>query len=171
MCGPWHVASQPACIRYDCCWLNVFVTRGGHGSLPHSLPPRPQTAVANSAPYASGGSLWTTASRAVSQLISDLVYDADGDPVSVTRVGSPTYGTASFNATHITYQPDASKIPVTGAMDPVTYSVTDGFHPAVTAMVTVTISEPIWINILSDADACSWSRLEQRPCKRPTNNR
>lgn len=70
-----------------------------------------------------------------------MVVDADDDPISVTRVGTPLYGTASYNATHITYRPDPRKVPATGAEDPFTYSVTDGVNPAVNAMLTVDIGE------------------------------
>ncbi|MEY4385087.1 MAG: hypothetical protein RLY20_370 [Verrucomicrobiota bacterium] len=67
--------------------------------------------------------------------------DADGDALTVSAVGTPTTGTAGFNATSVTYNATGSVGTNTFA-----YVVTDALGAAGTNTVTVIVSDPMGFN-------------------------
>ncbi|MCE9560704.1 MAG: cellulose binding domain-containing protein [Planctomycetes bacterium] len=107
----------------------VLATNGG----PLSPPPPP----ANRPPVAVNDAVHTDPSTAarVSVLANDT--DPDGDPISVTAVGTAAHGTVVRNTDGtITYTPTTG---YTG-LDTFTYSISDGRGGTASGSVTVTIS-------------------------------
>ena len=79
----------------------------------------------------------TAEDTAVSIAVLANDTDPDGDPLTVTGVGTPAHGSAVVNANGtITYTPAAN---YTGA-DSFTYTISDGQGGSATATVSVTVT-------------------------------
>ncbi len=63
--------------------------------------------------------------------------DADGDPLSVIGVGTPTFGTVTFTATSVTFTPGN-----TYGSSSFTYTISDGSGGTATATVTIAVINP-----------------------------
>ncbi len=67
-------------------------------------------------------------------------YDQDGDPLTVTAVGTPSAGTAVINAgTTITYTPTSG---TTATTDSFSYTISDGHGGTLTATLYVFLTDP-----------------------------
>lgn len=64
--------------------------------------------------------------------------DADGDPLTVSAIGTPLHGAATTDGQTITYTPNLSFVGV----DSFTYTILDGRGGAATATVTITVNGP-----------------------------
>jgi len=62
--------------------------------------------------------------------------DIDGDTITITNVGTPTSGTATFSGSNVIYTPNAGFV----GTDTFTYTINDGNGHPVTANVTVTVT-------------------------------
>lgn len=98
-------------------------------------PPPPPT---NRAPVANGDSATTNEDTAVSISVTVNDSDPDGDPLTITAVGSPTSGTAVLEpgGTTIRFTP-APNASGSASFD---YTIADGRGGTATAAVTVTIN-------------------------------
>lgn len=89
----------------------------------------------NDFPVANNDSAATaTGSTVINVLNNDS--DVDGDPLSITSVGTPAHGSATSNGSTVTYTPNVG---YTG-QDSFTYTISDGQGGSATAQVLITVS-------------------------------
>ncbi len=95
----------------------------------------------NAAPYAAPDSAEVQAGQSVTIAVLANDSDPEGDPLSITAVGSPAHGTAVLNADNtITYTPAAGwPAPGDPNSDSFTYTITDGQFNYAVGTVTITV--------------------------------
>ncbi len=102
--------------------------------------------VANQPPAAQDDSASTTQGSTVTVPVLDNDSDDDGDPLTVSTVGSATHGQVGADGTNVHYTPDAGFL----GNDSFTYTISDGRGGSATATVTVMVTAATRITIVLD---------------------
>lgn len=90
----------------------------------------------NRPPVAQNDSASTAVATSVAIAVLANDSDPDGNPLTITTVGSAQHGTATLTGSNISYLPSAGYV----GTDTFTYTVSDGQGGSATATVTVTIN-------------------------------
>ena len=121
-----------------------YTVSDGHGGTATATVSVTVTAV-NDNPVAVNDTATTDEDTAVGVTVLTNDTDVDGDTLTVTNAGGATKGSVTFNASGVTYTPDANA----NGTDSFNYTVSDGHGGTATATVTVTI------NAVNDAPSIS----------------
>ena len=112
-----------------------YTVSDGHGGTSTATV---SVQLADRAPYANSDYV-TAHSAAVTIALLATDSDPDGDPLTVTAVGTPTSGTAVLNADNtVTYTPNSG---TTASSDRFSYTVADGYGGTSTATVYVQLAD------------------------------
>jgi hypothetical protein len=123
----WGFSPQPATV------VGTFALRRPVFGAGQSLPDTP-----NTPPVAVDDAVATGRDQPVTINVLANDSDADGDPLTVSAIGTPLHGTATTDGQTIIYTPTPSFVGV----DSFTYTILDGRGGAATATVTITVSGP-----------------------------
>lgn len=103
--------------------------------LTSTIPDRPPVANNDTATANAGG-----ASVTIPVLNNDS--DPDGDPLTITQVGTPSKGSVQISGGNLVYSATWHQ---QGA-DSFSYTISDGRGKTASATVTVTVNAPVWAN-------------------------
>jgi subtilisin len=113
-------------------------------------PPPPPPPPTNHAPTASDDTTTTAFNTAVTVNVLKNDSDPDGDPLTISAIGTPANGTAALSGTNIRYTPTAGF----QGTDSFSYTVDDGRGATASAIVAVTVQPPPSVHV-GDIDAFS----------------
>jgi hypothetical protein len=123
----WAFSPQPATV------VGTFALRRPVFGAAQSNPDDP-----NTPPVAVDDAVATPRDQPVTINVLANDSDADGDPLTVSAIGTPLHGSATTDGQTIIYTPNPSFVGV----DSFTYTILDGRGGAATATVTITVSGP-----------------------------
>lgn len=113
-----------------------------NGNGAHKCNPSLLDAGANTKPTAYNFGASTNANTPAVIGIEYLASDRDGDPLAIVRLGTPKYGNVTKNSTHVIYKPMAALVPVVGAKDAFSFTVTDNItEGGASAVIEIMLSE------------------------------
>jgi hypothetical protein len=123
----WGFSPQPATV------VGTFALRRPVFGAGQSNPGDP-----NTAPIAVDDAVATPRDQPVTINVLANDSDANGDPLTISAIGTPLHGAATTDGQTVTYTPNPNFVGV----DTFTYTILDGRGGAATATVTVTVSGP-----------------------------
>lgn len=114
------------------------VTVLGAFTLQRTVFPTGAPDTSNKAPDTVADSATTTPGAAITINVLANDTDVDGDPLTITSVSKPQFGTATTNGQNVTYTPNAGF----AGQDSFSYFVSDGHGNTTAGSVTVTVNGP-----------------------------
>ncbi len=114
----------------------TYTISDGHGGIDTATVSITITPV-NDAPVATNDTAIVTEDSTGNQInVLTNDFDIDGDPISITGVTQPTYGTATYTISNVFYTPNLNY----NGIDSFTYTIIDGYGGSDTATVTITVT-------------------------------
>ncbi|MBX3700927.1 MAG: tandem-95 repeat protein [Dokdonella sp.] len=131
-----------------------YTISDGHGGSATAFVTVTVTAFVNTPPVAVDDAANATNGASVTIYVLANDYDPDGDPLTITAVGTPTYGTATIVGNAIVYTSFATFTVV----DSFTYTISDGHGGTATATVRVAVSTLVNTPPVAQDDAAATPR-------------